>query len=202
MAFVHRVNNEGEGDPFYEVIGLVTLEDVIEELIQAEIMDETDVFTDNRSKRRRQQDRGKQDFSVFAERKDNQRLHISPQLTLATYQYLSASVDLFKPSIISEQTLKRLLRQDIYFHVKKKDKKDQNVYIYQQGKPCDYFVMILEGRVEVTVGKENMLFEAGPFTCFGTQALMQNVSVGKILFFMRNKDLTIFYLTYYPVDPF
>jgi metal transporter CNNM len=34
MAFVQRVNCEGEGDPFYETVGLVTLEDVIEELIQ------------------------------------------------------------------------------------------------------------------------------------------------------------------------
>lgn len=90
MAFVHRINNEGDGDPFYETIGLVTMEDVIEELIQAEIMDETDVFTDNRKKVRRKRQK-EHDFTVFVERKDNQRMRISPQLTLATFQYLSTS---------------------------------------------------------------------------------------------------------------
>ncbi|KAF9810212.1 hypothetical protein SFRURICE_019499 [Spodoptera frugiperda] len=138
MAFVHRINNEGEGDPFYETMGLVTLEDVIEEMIQAEIVDETDVFLDNRSKRRRNKPTNKlQDFTAFAERHENQRIHISPQLTLATFQFLSTSVDAFRPDTVSETVLRRLLKQDVIHHIKLKGKtkKDPSTYVFQQGKP-------------------------------------------------------------------
>ncbi|CAH1118973.1 unnamed protein product [Phaedon cochleariae] len=179
MAFVHRVNNEGEGDPFYETIGLITLEDVIEELIQAEIMDETDVFTDNRSKRRRTAER-RQDFTGFAEKRgEPSKMRISPQLTLAAYQYLSTSVEPFHHNVISETILRRLLKQDIVVHIKKNKewRTDPTNVIYQQAKPVDFFVIILEGRVEVTVGKENLVFEGGPFTYFGTQALVQTVGI-------------------------
>lgn len=46
LAIVQKVNNEGEGDPFYEVLGLVTLEDVIEEIIKSEILDESDMYSE------------------------------------------------------------------------------------------------------------------------------------------------------------
>ncbi|XP_076257609.1 metal transporter uex isoform X3 [Rhynchophorus ferrugineus] len=178
MAFVSRVNTEGEGDPFYETIGIITLEDVIEELIQSEIVDETDVITDNRTKRRRKNAEIK-DFTVFADKTDKNKVRMSPQLTLAAFQYLSTSVEPFQVNVISETILKRLLKQDIVSHIKKnKDwRTDPSNVIYSQGKAVDYFVIILEGRVEVTVGKENLVFEGGPFTYFGTQALVQTVGI-------------------------
>lgn len=44
---------------------------------------------DNKSKRRRKERKMKNDFTVFAEKSENQKIHISPQLTLATFQFLS-----------------------------------------------------------------------------------------------------------------
>ncbi|XP_058118100.1 unextended protein [Anopheles coustani] len=178
MAFIQSVNSEGEGDPFYETLGLITLEDVIEELIQAEIVDETDVYTDNRRKVRRERIK-RQDFTLFAQDRDPnaQRLRIAPNLKLATFQYLSTAVQPFRSDCISEAVLRRLLTQNIVHQIKFKnvDKNDPRYSIITRGTQVDYFVLILEGRVEVTVGKENLLFESGPFTYFGIQALTQNL---------------------------
>lgn len=63
--------------------------------------------------------------------------------------------------------------------IKSKEKNNPTLMIYEQGKSADYFVLILEGRVDVTVGTEALQFECGPFTYFGTQALLQNVGVGE-----------------------
>ncbi|XP_061496801.1 unextended protein isoform X2 [Anopheles gambiae] len=180
MAFIQNVNSEGEGDPYYYTLGLITLEDVIEELIQAEIVDETDVFTDNQSKVPRKRIK-RQGVPLFGHRSDKnmevQRIRIGPQLLFATYQFISTGVTAFTPSCISETILRRLLSQNIFHHIKIKSKtNNERVVIIERGTAIDHFVLILEGRVEVTVGKENLLFESGPFTYYGLQAIVQSPS--------------------------
>ncbi|XP_019134204.1 metal transporter CNNM4 isoform X2 [Larimichthys crocea] len=173
LAIVQKVNNEGEGDPFYEVLGLVTLEDVIEEIIKSEILDESDLYTDNRNRKKVDPNKNKPDFSAFKSDADN-KVKISPQLMLAAHRFLATEVTLFSPFQITERVLLRILRhpdviQDLKFN--DSDKRSPQHFLYQRGKPVDYFALILQGRVEVEAGNENMKFETGPFSYYGVMAL-------------------------------
>ncbi|XP_040849423.1 metal transporter CNNM4 isoform X1 [Ochotona curzoniae] len=173
LAIVQKVNNEGEGDPFYEVLGLVTLEDVIEEIIKSEILDESDMYTDNRS-RKRVSEKNKRDFSAFKDADNELKVKISPQLLLAAHRFLATEVPQFSPSLISEKILLRLLKYPDVIQELKFDEHNKYYvrhYLYTRNKPADYFILILQGKVEVEAGKENMKFETGAFSYYGTMAL-------------------------------
>ncbi|XP_056387854.1 metal transporter CNNM1 isoform X2 [Hyla sarda] len=180
LAIVQRVNDEGEGDPFYEVMGIVTLEDIIEEIIKSEILDETDLYTDNRKKERiPHRERKPQDFSLFKLSDSEMKVKISPQLLLATHRFMATEIEPFKAPYLSEKILLRLLKhphviQELKFD--DKNKRSSEHFLYQRNKPVDYFILILQGKVEVEVGKEGLRFENGAFTYYGVPAILTTVS--------------------------
>ncbi|KAM8854138.1 metal transporter CNNM3 isoform 2-T2 [Synchiropus picturatus] len=187
MAIVQKVNNEGEGDPFYEVLGLVTLEDVIEEIIKSEILDESDGYLDRKVKRPLapldlpMEPRSSHDeFSLFKPPEGEPKIRTSPQLLLATHRFLSREVEHFSPARVSEKVLFHLLRhpsvnQEVHFDPS--NRLSPAHYLYTRNHPVDYFILLLQGRVEVEIGKEGLKFENGAFTYYGVSALTLPSSV-------------------------
>jgi hypothetical protein len=51
---------------------------------------------------------------------------------------------LFKEEYVSENVLKKLIRQNIVEEIVKKENSDQ--YLYRENTPCDFFILILQGK--------------------------------------------------------
>ena len=90
---------------------------------------------------------------------------------LSRLYFFVIAVAPFKMEFISENILQRLIKQNVIVCFRLTDPSSSECLLYRSGKQCDYFIMILQGRVQVEFGKETLIFEGGPFVYFGVQAL-------------------------------
>lgn len=60
-------------------------------------------------------------------------------------------------------------RKDV---LSRSSKDDPGTNLYTRGKGANYFILIIDGRVRVTIGRENLVFTCGNFSYFGTEALI------------------------------
>ena len=136
LGVVVEYDSTSEKDPRARAVGIVTLEDIIEEMIQEEIVDETDVFSkrkfsirisfkeiflaDNRRKVKNALSQ-LQDFSAFIRQNTNEvTSKISAQMKVAVFQFLSTSKKTFlfrfTQQIISLIYFRcRTFQREIYF---------------------------------------------------------------------------------------
>jgi metal transporter CNNM len=87
---------------------------------------------------------------------------------------LLLGVEPFQDKFISSNILCRLLNVDLYkeFEFDEDEAKaGKTTYIYEYGKPVDYFVLIVNGKAELETGKEKIVSEVGSFSYFGVSAL-------------------------------
>ncbi|XP_013064077.2 metal transporter CNNM4-like [Biomphalaria glabrata] len=167
MAIVQKLHNNEDHDPYYETMGVVTLEDVIEEILQREIIDEKDLITDNRQKAPRP--RKRLDYEILGA--EGQRSKLPKQLAFVAFQFLTTTVEPFSDAYLARNVLMNLMKKDIVVNLTPTEPVSAKNYIFQKGTPTDKFVLILQGTVEVIAGEENMVFESGPFSYFGKDAI-------------------------------
>jgi len=189
----------GRADPFYETIGVVTLEDVIEELIGAEILDETDIYFDNTSRQRVDRKGRKIDAAILkmfdSEARDTHALTKNERRAITTFLIHNTS----EFEGVREQVLRKILKnlvpenhadygqasklavmlpaglaEDIISMdgtVTKRGQRNKHISVIRRGEPLDNAVLLLQGKLKITAGEEGFVSEAGPWTVLARGAL-------------------------------
>ncbi|KAF1742412.1 hypothetical protein MXB_1997 [Myxobolus squamalis] len=85
-------------------------------------------------------------------------------MILTICQFMSSEIKIFDNEHISLNILRRMIA-----HPGVAIKRDfvENYFLYKTGVPVDYYILIIEGRVEVTIGSEKLTFVQGPLSYYG-----------------------------------
>uniref|UniRef100_A0A1I7SXU1 Metal transporter n=1 Tax=Caenorhabditis tropicalis TaxID=1561998 RepID=A0A1I7SXU1_9PELO len=201
LAMVKRSVGGTEGHEAYELVGVVTLEDIVEEILQAEINDEFDIVTDNVNKVKIKKDPNRDATKYFGDHEAPQTM-ISMQLQMVALQWMVSNERAFGLEFLDTNVLERLIRSsarrvDVSALMAMGDDAinvPRLAKVYTKEEPSDKYILILEGRIQVTIGASGMMFEAGPWHHFGGEIMAKMVdgaaTLGRSMSIVGTSDLS------------
>eukprot|EP00531_Pseudo-nitzschia_arenysensis_P009175 CAMPEP_0116145954 /NCGR_PEP_ID=MMETSP0329-20121206/16900_1 /TAXON_ID=697910 /ORGANISM="Pseudo-nitzschia arenysensis, Strain B593" /LENGTH=731 /DNA_ID=CAMNT_0003641657 /DNA_START=184 /DNA_END=2379 /DNA_ORIENTATION=- len=175
LAVVRDVNNKDETqDPFYEVKGIITLEDIVERIIGDSIIDETDAFVD--SAQQIKAERG-ETFEWARLRLLDSKI-VDEMLSASEIGAVTAHLKTNHSQpfgLLTDSQLHRLVSSTAVTTLPtathEMDKELPNDLLYEKNVPSDTFTLILSGKVTIFVGSENFRSDISSWSVLGGKAL-------------------------------
>ncbi|OQR90695.1 hypothetical protein ACHHYP_05317, partial [Achlya hypogyna] len=195
LALVQDVNNKGDGDPFLEAIGVVSLEDVIEEILQDTFRTEGDVT--GRCSIIAQQCHG---CAIGGRRKQTAVRHVDHS-AMRFLGVASDDDDMYLTTEEARDLAVHLVAHQPVFQMRKTGGKSffplvaygretpNGPRIYSQAHVANHCVIVMEGSVKVTTGRFGLVSERGVWSVLGAESLVvpANTHVPDFSAFVSNK---------------
>lgn len=182
IAIVRDVVETEGTDPTYIVAGVITLEDILEEIIGDEIVDETDIYLDDPLSGNRVLTRGEFDYDKLrlldSGRLEYDKLH--PNEAAAIGSYLSNNVSELqydangRPCAFTDEDAERLLSGCPVLDLKKSsvtDNPSSQDMLYSIGQEANYMILVITGHATVLAGRNNFRSQEGPWSVLGAESL-------------------------------
>ncbi|KDO23119.1 hypothetical protein SPRG_21068 [Saprolegnia parasitica CBS 223.65] len=181
LALVQEVNNAGDGDPFLEAVGVVSLEDVIEEILQDTFRSEGDV-SDGRNKTMACRDvdpsairrlRVGSSDDILDDDDDDMYLTLEEAKDLATHLVANQPVFQLRKSGGDALTIDDVSSLLMKCHLVEYGRETAlGARIYSPSQVANHCVVVMEGCVKVTTGRHGLASEMDVWSVLGAESLV------------------------------